>query len=104
MQMPSDYVLELPNDLRAIDRAVQYLMERTTEAGFETDRLRLNFRVSLTEALANAMHPAFLAASALCLATWVIVLLWLKEVPLRKELEEPTIEPAAPGVAPTRAR
>jgi serine/threonine-protein kinase RsbW len=53
--MNSDYVLELPNDLRAIDRAVQYLMDRSREAGFESDRLRLNFRVSLTEALANAM-------------------------------------------------
>jgi serine/threonine-protein kinase RsbW len=53
--MASDYLLELPNDLRAIDRAVQYLMDRSTEVGFDTDRLRLNFRVSLTEALANAM-------------------------------------------------
>jgi anti-sigma regulatory factor (Ser/Thr protein kinase) len=53
--MSSDYVLELPNDLRAIDRAVTYLMDRSSEAGFESDRLRLNFRVSLTEALANAM-------------------------------------------------
>ena len=58
----------------------------------------------LREALANAMHPAFLAASALCVVTWVIVVLWLKEVPLRKELEEPTIEPASPGAAPQRAR
>lgn len=53
--MRSDYVLELPNDLRAIDRAVQYLIERSSEAGFDVDRLRLNFRVSVTEALANAM-------------------------------------------------
>jgi EmrB/QacA subfamily drug resistance transporter len=58
----------------------------------------------LREALANAMHPAFLAASALCVVTWVIVVLWLKEVPLRKELEEPTLEPASPSAAPQRAR
>jgi serine/threonine-protein kinase RsbW len=30
-------------------------MERARVAGFEDDRLRLNFRVGLTEALANAM-------------------------------------------------
>lgn len=53
--MPLDYVLELPNDLRTIERAVHYLMDRSRDAGFESERLRLNFRVSLTEALANAM-------------------------------------------------
>jgi serine/threonine-protein kinase RsbW len=53
--MQLDYVLELPNDLRAIERSVEYLMERAREAGFEDDRLRLNFRVGLTEAIANAM-------------------------------------------------
>lgn len=53
--MPSDYTLELPNDLRAIEAAVSYLVERSIDAGFDADRLRLNFRVSLSEALANAM-------------------------------------------------
>jgi serine/threonine-protein kinase RsbW len=53
--MPFDYTLELPNDLRAIERAVAYLMDRGREVGFDYDRLRLNFRVGLTEALANAM-------------------------------------------------
>jgi serine/threonine-protein kinase RsbW len=53
--MPFDYTLELPNDLRAIERAVSYLMDRGREVGFDYDRLRLNFRVGLTEALANAM-------------------------------------------------
>ncbi|HEX6308841.1 MAG TPA: ATP-binding protein [Longimicrobiales bacterium] len=53
--MQLDYVLELPNDLRAIERSVGYLMDRGREVGFDTDRLRLNFRVGLTEALANAM-------------------------------------------------
>ncbi len=53
--MPFDYTLELPNDLRAIERAVTYLMDRGLEIGFDYDRLRLNFRVGLTEALANAM-------------------------------------------------
>lgn len=53
--MQFDYVLELPNDLRAIERSVEYLMDRARAVGFEDDRLRLNFRVGLTEALANAM-------------------------------------------------
>lgn len=53
--MKLDYVLELPNDLRAIERSVDYLMARGREVGFDDDRLRLNFRVGLTEALANAM-------------------------------------------------
>lgn len=53
--MPTDYVLELPNDLRAIERAVNYLIERGQEIGFNPERLRLNLRVGLTEALANAM-------------------------------------------------
>jgi serine/threonine-protein kinase RsbW len=53
--MHRDYVLELPNDLRAIERSVDYLMDKGHEVGFDYDRLRLNFRVGLTEALANAM-------------------------------------------------
>ena len=53
--MQHRYTLELPNDLQLIERSVAYLMERGTEAGFDEDRLRLNFRVGLTEALTNAM-------------------------------------------------
>jgi serine/threonine-protein kinase RsbW len=53
--MQLDYVLELPNDLRAIERSVDYLTDKGREVGFDQDRLRLNFRVGLTEALANAM-------------------------------------------------
>ena len=53
--MSSDYVLELPNELDAIDRAVAFLLERGEEAGFERERLRLNLRVGLTEALVNAV-------------------------------------------------
>ncbi|MGH7554662.1 MAG: ATP-binding protein [Longimicrobiales bacterium] len=53
--MQQHYKLELPNDLLVIERSVQYLMERGCEVGFDYDRLRLNFRVGLTEALANAM-------------------------------------------------
>lgn len=53
--MRADYSVELPNDLRAIGRAVQQLVNRCRELGFEDDRLRLNLRVGVTEALANAM-------------------------------------------------
>jgi serine/threonine-protein kinase RsbW len=53
--MQLDFVLELPNDLRAIERSVDYLTEKGREVGFDQARLRLNFRVGLTEALANAM-------------------------------------------------
>jgi len=42
----------------------------------------------LRDGLAHALQPAFLAAAALCLVTLAIVVLWLKEVPLRKELDE----------------
>ena len=59
---------------------------------------------NLREALANALQPAFLAASLLCLVTFVIVALWLKQVPLREEVDTPQPEPASPSVAPQRAR
>ena len=53
--MESRHLLELPNDLGAIERSVDYLLERCRDAGFDDDRLRLNFRVGVAEALANAM-------------------------------------------------
>jgi len=53
--MESRHVLELPNDLGAIERSVDYLLDRCRAAGFAEDRLRLNFRVGVAEALANAM-------------------------------------------------
>jgi EmrB/QacA subfamily drug resistance transporter len=62
----------------------------------EIDRLTVDrLAPSLREDLASAMQPAFLAASALCVLVLVIVALWLREVPLRRDFEE---EPAA-GVA-----
>jgi predicted MFS family arabinose efflux permease len=39
-------------------------------------------------ALANALHPAFLLAAVLCGLVFLISLLWVREVPLRHELEE----------------
>lgn len=53
--MQSRHVLELPNDLGAIERCVEYLLERCRDVGFEEGRLRLNLRVGVAEALANAM-------------------------------------------------
>jgi MFS family permease len=47
-------------------------------------RLPLGGRVEL----ANAITPAFLAAAGLCAAVFVVSLLWVREVPLKKELAE----------------
>jgi EmrB/QacA subfamily drug resistance transporter len=43
------------------------------------------------EALANALHPAFLLAVFLCVAVFVISLLWVREAPLRTDLEGVTV-------------
>lgn len=53
--MDTDLVLELPNDLRTIEHAVEYVMQRCGGCEMQARRLRLNFRVGLTEALSNAM-------------------------------------------------
>lgn len=53
--MESRHLLELPNDLGAIERSVDYLLQRCRDVGFDERRLRLNFRVGVAEALANAM-------------------------------------------------
>ena len=53
--METELVLELPNDLRQIEHAVEYVMERCSACQAQGRKLRLNFRVSLTEALSNAM-------------------------------------------------
>jgi serine/threonine-protein kinase RsbW len=53
--MNGDLVLELPSDVRSIGHAVEYVMRRCPACEPYGARLRLNFRVGLTEALANAM-------------------------------------------------
>lgn len=50
-----DIVLELPSDIRSIERTVDYVMLRCRDCEAHARRLDLNFRVGLTEALANAM-------------------------------------------------
>jgi serine/threonine-protein kinase RsbW len=51
----ADFVLELPSDLRVIEAAVTYLVSRLRAFSFGGSRLNLNFRVSVTEVLANAV-------------------------------------------------
>jgi MFS family permease len=49
----------------------------------------------LREDLANALHPAFLAAFFVALIVWVIAFLGVKEVPLRRGFEDTSAELAA---------
>jgi serine/threonine-protein kinase RsbW len=48
-------VLELPSDLKTIERAVEELLARSQRAGFVSEGRRLNLQVGVTEALSNAM-------------------------------------------------
>jgi hypothetical protein len=49
---------------------------------------------SLRGALAAAIRPAFLAATIVALAAWVVAVLFVKEVPLRRSVDEPAGTPA----------
>ena len=53
--METKLILELPNDLRQIEHAVECVMQRCATCQMQGRKLRLNLRVSLTEALSNAM-------------------------------------------------
>src|SRR5687768_12280923 len=53
--METELVLELPNDPRVIEHAVEYVVQRCGPCQGKERKLRLNFRVGLTEALSNAM-------------------------------------------------
>jgi EmrB/QacA subfamily drug resistance transporter len=57
----------------------------------------------LREALASALHPAFLAAAFAALAVWVIAVVWVREVPLRQSVDEITPAEAA-AAAPAAPR
>jgi MFS family permease len=65
----------------------QHLPSRVRAEGTAIHRLPAAGRI----ALANALSPAFLAAAILCVLVFVISLLWVREVPLRKELEEEVV-------------
>jgi MFS family permease len=62
----------------------------------------------LRDGLAHALQPAFLAAALLCIVTLAIVVLWLEEVPLQRELDAmpgaTTPEAAQPEVVTQEAR
>jgi len=54
--MAPDLVLDIPSDLSTIEEAVEFVMQRCGGSCGEDHRLlRLNLRVGLAEALANAM-------------------------------------------------
>ena len=53
--MDKELILELPNDIRSIEHAVEYVMRHCSGCCDYARRLNLNFRVGLTEALSNAM-------------------------------------------------
>ena len=48
-------VLQLPNDIAAIEEAVDHAVEYCAPAGLDRRRLLFNFRVGLTEAISNAI-------------------------------------------------
>jgi MFS family permease len=54
-------------------------------------------------ALANALHPAFLSAVLFCAAVFVISLLWVREAPLRTDVEGVTVGDEASPQPGTRA-
>ncbi len=53
--MDQELILELPNDIRSIEHAVEYVTRHCSSCCDYARRLNLNFRVGLTEALSNAM-------------------------------------------------
>lgn len=53
--MERQLVFELPNDLRCIEDTVDFVVSRCSVCESAAQKLRLNFRVSLMEALSNAM-------------------------------------------------
>jgi len=55
--------------------------------GFGLHRLPPALRVDL----ANALHPAFFAAAVVAGLVWVIALVGVKEVPLRKGFDEESV-------------
>lgn len=53
--MDRQLVFELPNDVRCIHEAVEFVVSRCSTCEIVARKLRLNFRVGLCEALSNAM-------------------------------------------------
>ncbi len=53
--MNTELVLEIPNDVHAIEEVVRYVVEQCPCCEENARKLQLNFRVGLTEALSNAI-------------------------------------------------
>ena len=53
--MDQALILELPNDIRSIEHAVEYVTRHCSTCCAYARRFNVNFRVGLTEALSNAM-------------------------------------------------
>ncbi len=53
--MDQELILELPNDIRSIEHAVEYVMRHCSTSCNYARRFNLNFRAGLTESLSNAM-------------------------------------------------
>ena len=51
----SDLLVELANDLASIKQAVDFVMRECPSCKHDPQKIRLNFRISLIEALSNAM-------------------------------------------------
>jgi EmrB/QacA subfamily drug resistance transporter len=68
-------------------------VQATTDAGVAIHRLP----PALRQSLAAALKPAFLAATCVALLVWAIAAIWVKEVPLRKGVDEIAAVEAAAG-------
>jgi hypothetical protein len=55
----------------------------------------------LRRGLAGALHPAFLAAACVAALVWVIAVVFVKEQPLRRSLDEVAAVDAAAGTPAT---
>jgi EmrB/QacA subfamily drug resistance transporter len=55
------------------------------------------------QALASALHPAFLLMACVALVVWLVAVTWVKEQPLRRTLDEVSAADAAAGAPATAA-
>jgi len=61
---------------------------------------------ALRESLASALHPAFLAAAVVAALVWFVAYFGIKEVPLRRGVEDSAVveSSGAPGATPVDSR
>ena len=50
--------------------------------------------------LASALHPAFLTAAIVAIGVWIVAVVGVKEVPLRRSLEEDVVAVGGPAGSP----